>query len=211
MSTQEIKVMYGITRNVCSGLAVTALLMLSNIAVAADAAGNYVVRGMGAHTCADYMASVPSNPDYTQASLLWIEGYLTAHNRLAQETFDVSFLSETSEVAALLLSVCASNSNTRVEVVLAELLWALAPLRIEASSALIAFQEAGVTVMLRQSTLMRLQSLLKQKGYYKMAVDGLSGPGTVKALRRYQAAEGLNTSGVPDADTLIRLFMSRGE
>lgn len=194
---------------VLSRLAVTAsCLMASSVALAADAEGDYVVRGMGAHSCADFVARVPSNPAYTQASLVWVEGYLTAHNRLMTKTFDVSFLNETSEVAALVLNACKSRADVRLESILGGIIAALHTSRVETNSPLVEFKDADTKVVLRQSTVKDLQKALKKGGFYRLGIDGLSGPGTMKALSKYQKANGLKVSGLPDADTLIKLFIT---
>lgn len=192
-----------------SRLAVTiSLFMVSSAALAVDVKGDYVVRGMGAHSCSDFVARVPSNPAYTQASLVWMEGYLTAQNRLTAKTFDASFLNETSEVAALVLNACKSRADIRVESILAGIIAALHTSRVETNSPLIEFKDADVKVLLRQSTVKHLQMALKKSGFYTLGIDGLSGPGTMKALRKYQKARGLKVSGLPDADTLIKLFIT---
>ena len=49
------------------------------------------------------------------------------------------------------------------------------------------------------------QSELKSRGYHAGAVDGVMGPQTIEALRRYQAANGLNVTGKVDKATLDSL------
>ena len=49
------------------------------------------------------------------------------------------------------------------------------------------------------------QSQLKARGYHSGSVDGIMGPQTVSALRRYQAANGLTVTGKADPQTLESL------
>lgn len=51
------------------------------------------------------------------------------------------------------------------------------------------------------STVRAAQSRLKARGYHSGAVDGVMGPQTVQALRRYQAANGLSVTGRIDEAT----------
>ena len=49
------------------------------------------------------------------------------------------------------------------------------------------------------------QSQLKARGYHSGSVDGMMGPQTVSALRRYQSANGLTITGKVDQETLKSL------
>ncbi len=49
------------------------------------------------------------------------------------------------------------------------------------------------------------QSRLKARGYHSGSVDGVMGPQTVNALRRYQAANGLSVTGKVDEETMDSL------
>lgn len=49
------------------------------------------------------------------------------------------------------------------------------------------------------------QSQLKARGYHSGSVDGIMGPQTMSALRRYQAANGLTVTGKADPETLESL------
>lgn len=46
-------------------------------------------------------------------------------------------------------------------------------------------------------TILQIQCLLAYLGYYTIAVDGLTGPGTEAAIKTFQAAEGLEVDGDP--------------
>ena len=50
-----------------------------------------------------------------------------------------------------------------------------------------------------------IQEALKDKGHDPGPIDGIVGPKTRQALRDFQKAEGLQTTGGPDADTLAAL------
>ncbi len=48
----------------------------------------------------------------------------------------------------------------------------------------------------------KAQQHLKSRGYQPGTSDGLMGPQTISALRRYQSANGLTVTGKVDSDTL---------
>lgn len=51
----------------------------------------------------------------------------------------------------------------------------------------------------------RIQTALKQQGYYTGSVDGIYGSGTQAAVRKFQAAKGLTVDGVCGTNTLNAL------
>lgn len=52
------------------------------------------------------------------------------------------------------------------------------------------------------SEVRRIQTVLKQQGYYSGSVDGIYGSATQSAVRRFQAAKGLTVDGICGANTL---------
>ena len=51
----------------------------------------------------------------------------------------------------------------------------------------------------------KTQQHLKSRGYQAGTADGIMGPQTIAALRRYQSANGLTVTGKVDSDTLDSL------
>ena len=58
----------------------------------------------------------------------------------------------------------------------------------------------------RGSAVSRLQSRLKELGYYAGNVDGICGSGTVSAIRAFQKKNGMRETGIADADTQTLLY-----
>lgn len=52
-----------------------------------------------------------------------------------------------------------------------------------------------------------IQRRLRSEGYYRGRIDGIIGPGTRKALRTWQHANGLNASGYIDSITFTSLYI----
>ncbi len=63
---------------------------------------------------------------------------------------------------------------------------------------------------LSRSQLVELQTALNQRGFDSGAVDGLMGPATRDAIRRFQRSVGLPADGYPDLGLLQRLLGSAG-
>ena len=58
---------------------------------------------------------------------------------------------------------------------------------------------------LSRSQLLELQTALNQRGFDSGTPDGMMGPATRDAIRRYQRSVGLPADGYPDPDLLQRL------
>jgi len=56
----------------------------------------------------------------------------------------------------------------------------------------------------------RIQNILKDKGFDAGPSDGILGPKTSQALRRFQGSEGLAVTGKPDTETLRTLTPDTG-
>jgi peptidoglycan hydrolase-like protein with peptidoglycan-binding domain len=56
----------------------------------------------------------------------------------------------------------------------------------------------------------RIQNILKDKGFDAGPADGILGPKTSQALRRFQGSEGLAVTGKPDTETLRTLAPDTG-
>lgn len=186
-----------------------ALMVVPGIAWPVDADGHYAVRGAGAHSCAVFVEAVESDRAATVVFVNWIDGYLSAHNRHEDDTFDASFLTNSNELAGLLYNLCQVEGGRRVDAALGELLHALAPARVRQQSDPVEIPRENPRVVLRAQTISLAQERLADAGYYEGSIDGVYGPQMASGLRRFQEAEGLPTTGMPDADTLLRLLVGR--
>jgi hypothetical protein len=63
-----------------------------------------------------------------------------------------------------------------------------------------------VQVQAGDSTVLQVQSALRQRKYYRGALDGLNGPETRAAIRAYQVDRGLPVTGQMDSDLLAELL-----
>lgn len=57
----------------------------------------------------------------------------------------------------------------------------------------------------RRDDTREIQAALKRAGYYRGKVDGLMGPATTKAIRKFQKANGLRSDGIVGSNTLAKL------
>lgn len=177
--------------------------------MAADESGDYAVAGAGSQPCSRFVTA--ANEQREQDILLfsyWIEGYASGLNRMLNDTFDVTPFATSSPLVQLTLSACQQAPDRLVEVASAQVINAFDGLRSRQATTPMALSHAGRDVQVRTQTLGLAQQRLSDLGLYTSRVDGLYGPGTRSAIERYQTDVGLDVTGLPDAATLIRLFIT---
>jgi hypothetical protein len=195
-------------RHLLRTAAAAALALASAVpaALAADPQGNYIVRGIGARPCADYLKAVDTSADAVRPYLSWMEGYLSAINRLQANTFDVSPITSAAVVGQMVRNFCTTQKTLRLETALAQLMNSLHPYRVSAQSQLVEVTVGDANAQIRQSTLLWMQQKMKEQGHFAGTPDGLYGAATQAALTAYQKANNIKETGVPDAATLAHFI-----
>ncbi|MFC2992563.1 peptidoglycan-binding domain-containing protein [Halomonas tibetensis] len=181
-------------------------------AQAADTDGNYAVRGAGTLRCADFFNEVSEGGGGAgvPAYVAWIDGYLTAHNRMTDATFDISPLVSSAEVAALARNLCRENPQLRLETTLARIAGLFEPARVRQDSQLVLIRQGDQEVLIRQETLQRVQQALEERGYDIVPSGGFD-DATQQALTRFQEQNDQRVTGTPHADSVVRLLLMEGE
>ncbi|MGE0665594.1 MAG: peptidoglycan-binding protein [Sphingomonadales bacterium] len=178
---------------------------------AADPKGNYIVRGIGARPCSDYMAAVGKSAQDVMPYMSWMEGYLTGINRLQAQTFDVSPVTEAAVVGQMVRNYCTTQPTLRFETAVAQLMNFFAPYKVAEQSQLVEVTVGDSRAALRQSTLRWMQEKMKAQGLFAGTPDGLYGSTTKEALLAFQKANKIPESGVPDARTLVAFIQKETE
>jgi peptidoglycan hydrolase-like protein with peptidoglycan-binding domain len=83
------------------------------------------------------------------------------------------------------------------------------PITGRANEALLAQLQASDVRSLPTSTVVEIQSLLNRLGYLNAKSDGMMGPRSIAAIRRYQGDRGLAVTGVPSIELLSTLRAER--
>ncbi|MGM0983724.1 MAG: peptidoglycan-binding domain-containing protein [Pseudomonadota bacterium] len=178
---------------------------------AADDEGNYAIRGAGAQTCQAMVEQLEETPELLNAYASWMEGYLTGYNRFLDDTFDVSPVMSAREVAVMVRNICRDSADIRVETALARLINLFMPARVQAASNPVTLSVGDSTLNIRQATLQRLQQALIDRGYEDVEANGRFNDATREAVSDFQEQQGLNATGAPDVDTLVRLLFTETE
>ncbi|WP_298195237.1 peptidoglycan-binding domain-containing protein [Novosphingobium sp.] len=175
---------------------------------AADAKGNFAIRGPGSQSCAAYLATI-SKPDATARYGSWLLGYVSAHNRLDADTYDLLPTEAGGDFVNMVAIVCRTNPQMSVENAANSAVRAITPLRQTVSSPIVQVQSDGKTISIHQDSLKRLQTALIAKQFFKGTATGTSSPQFVDALKAFQRKEGIAVTGLPDSDSFIRAIIKR--
>jgi hypothetical protein len=182
------------------------LLLQTTAAVAANSDNEFAVKGAGLLPCGIYTKAREDRSNLYYMIGGWIEGYLSAHNRYADDTYDIMSF----ESLKLLLNVvdnhCQANPTHRLHAVMNAVIAELQPDRLREASARVKISEDGREVALHRETIARMQSRLSELGLYKAKADGRFTEETKSALIAFQSDIDFEKTGFPDQATLWRLL-----
>ncbi len=163
-------------------------------------------RGLDNRACKDYVAALDKGLDPVHKYLVWMEGYLTAANRLMPETFDALPVVAIGPTASIIYGTCKMAPDKMLEGVVDMVLAAYRPYRVQRSSQLIEVAIGDVYAPIRQETMVLIQRELLAQNLYKGSTDGQFSPALRLALLEYQEQKKITKSGAPDAATILNLI-----
>jgi hypothetical protein len=193
-------------------IAVAAMAYPANTVLAATGSGSFSVRGIGSQSC---KSLVEGTGDKTGGQAVmdmlgsWIAGYLSHGNRAADGTFEVMPISDTRVVSQMVLNVCNANPETMVEPAVATIINSLKSSVQSDDTPIIEITNAGLTTQIRKGAFLLAQKRLEALGLLPSgSSDGSYGPRTRDALVAFQREKNTQATGIPDAVTLINLFVA---
>ena len=195
--------------SLASGFLVAVLMGLglgAPSAHAADSQGQFAVKGIGITKCSRLLESYDAKDRSLTEFGGWISGYLTALNRTNSKTFDLAPWQTTQFLVLALVNFCTQNPDVPVHQAVALMARSLEQDRLSERSEGVMLKEGGNEVGIYVAILQRVQSRLRDLGYYEGTVDGKFGPQTKAALVKLQRDQGFQETGLPDLATLKFLF-----
>jgi hypothetical protein len=177
-----------------------AVILVAGLAPAAawsaDDDGQYFVKGLGTRTCQQYLDETAAGSSMHVLYRSWLNGYLTAYNALVPTTYDIAPGSSVEGLARATESLCRQAPDALFATVAQALTTALLPRRQVAMAAAEGTAEPNMA---------GVQRALRERGYFDGDIDGLLGPETGTAIEAFQRDQGLDATGLPDAETLQAL------
>ena len=186
----------------------TLSLLVFQGAFAADKKGQYGVRGVGLISCDVYMKERKAQGEVYLMAAAWMDGYITATNQHASDTYDVASFESTELLAAVLDEHCEKRPSARVFTVLRALFEKIHQDRLLERSQKTEVVVGDRKVSLYAEVLKRVQRKLRSANFYKGKIDGDYGRNTVEAMKKFQASVSFQPTGFPDQATLWKLLRS---
>ena len=186
--------------------AVSAACLWSAAAQAANEQGQFAVRGIGIQDCASFSKGYAERSQAAFVFAGWLDGYISAINRLQPDTFDAAPWQLTDILMVLINNHCRGNPDQRLFTVVQSLVGFYGEQRLTTSSERVDAKVGDTTVSVYKEIMRRAQVALAREGVYTGTPDGVFGPQTKAAFEAFQEKANLTKSGLPDQQTLYRLF-----
>lgn len=185
---------------------VLSLMVISLNSYARDVNNKFAVKGAGAVTCKQYVEAVKRNSDRLIAFTGWVDGYLSFHNEVSEETFDIVPWQSTKLLSKALYSHCNKKPELTFFTAVKYMIQALQDTRLREASELVKIKVGDQSQYYYQSVIIDAQKALNNKLSISLPTDGKYNEDMQRALLDYQKSRKINQSGLPDQDTLQRLF-----
>lgn len=193
----------------CSRSLIVALLAtLPPAAKAADAQGNYLVRGIGTEPCAAFLSGLAAK-ESSPRQISWLMGFASAHNKLDAQTFDIIPTSDGLDFVKVVGLMCKADGKQTLDMAANRAVEALKPMRLAVQTLPVTLNFQGGSAVIRSGALQMLQIALTQKKAYRGPIGGNPTPEFYKSLKDFQTKEGIAATGLPDIDTFVRAVLKK--
>jgi hypothetical protein len=182
------------------------VLGLAQSAVAEDSSGRFAVKGAGTLPCKVFTAEREKKSNGYFLIGGWLEGYLSAHNRYVDDTFDITSFESTELLLAVIGDHCVKHPEDRLYPVVNAMVTKLAEDRLRTSSERVRVVDGPRATVLYEATLRRIQEALAARKLYEGEADGTFSETTKSALAAFQKEIQVEATGFPDQATLWRLL-----
>lgn len=182
--------------------------MLSGPAQAADGGGSFAVKGAGLQDCAGFQTAFDQGSPDLGIYMGWVEGYATALNQANDGIFDILPWQTGETLMRLLWVSCeALGPETKLIAATVGMLQSLASNRVSDASKVVGFHNGDRSVLLYEEILRRAHLRLGDLGYDLPSDPAEMTDVSVQAFEDFQKQQGIPVTGLPDQETLIKLFI----
>lgn len=173
----------------------------ATLAPAADKSGVFAQEGPGRLSCEDAFALDP-NGQNTRIVAAWLTGFLTAHNALLPDTFDLTPWQGPDTLMALLNQYCSAHPKRSVTDGTLHLVQYLKQGQLDEAAKMVVLGTEGARIALYDVVVADARHRLNNAGFPSgPTLDNLS-----DAVAAYQKSLGLQVTGVLDQATLRHLL-----
>ncbi len=177
-------------------------------AFGADRKKKFAVKGVGTHSCSEFLAATSMGPADLMPYRNWVEGYLSATNRLTSGVYDVTPWQSGELLLTIMAGHCQKNEPHTIALVAQGIVNAFEANWLDRASRSLQIKTDTHSVQVYESIIGQTKEKLATLGYYSGKTDTTFNKETQEALSLYQVSQGLEVTGLPDPLTLFRLFQS---
>lgn len=188
------------------GILIQATTVFAVSAFAADSNNKFAMKGAGFLPCQIYVKARDEKSNVYYMIGGWLEGYISAHNRLSEDTFDIMSFESLELLLGVIEVHCRANPEDVLYGVVDSIITEFGPDRIQESSPKVQIVEGERKTALYRETIRRMQVRLTELGLFKDEADGRFNDATRSALIAFQSDLKFETTGFPDQTTLWRLL-----
>jgi hypothetical protein len=190
-------------------LAICGLFLSSQTVWGADANGVSSLHGMGGVSCKVITGDERFRSDaYLKGRATeWISGYLTALNAATPNVFEFSPVTRDEDLFRLVYAKCSENIALNLQQATQRVINILAPARLASASPLVILKNEFGEILIRENNLIIIQDFLKKNKMFEGYSDGKPTPAIIEAIRKFQAANSLPKTGLPDYQTVIKILI----
>lgn len=173
---------------------------------AADEQGKFAMKGAGLASCNVFTQerALGSQAYYLIGG--WVEGYVSAHNKLLPKTFDITPFESLELLLKIVNLHCEAHPEDLLHGVVDGMIAKLASQKLIQDGPKIKIEDGERNVYLYRDTINEMQQKLSDLKLYKGPVDGVFSDATQAALIAYQSDIRFAATGFPDQATLWRLL-----
>ena len=174
---------------------------------AADPEGLFSVDGVGTSRCSVFLEATQAK-DAAKAQLFssWASGLISGINLYAPDTYDLTPWQTEALIGAKLAAYCAANPDEQFANAVLKLVAVLSPERLRTASPVVQVRKGGWATVLYADTLSQIAERLRQKGVETSTDGGAYDEDLAQAIARFQKANDIPVTGLPDQATLNELF-----
>ena len=183
------------------GAVALAALLLCTPLHAADSTGVFAQEGPGRLSC-ERAFSKDETGEQARLVAAWVTGFVTAHNALLDDTFDLTPWQTPATLLSLLNQFCTANPDKSVTDGMLQLVEYLKPGRLENAAKLVVLGTEGKQTILYDAVVVQARERLALAGF----PPGPTLEDLANAITAYQSDTGLEATGLLDQRTLARLL-----
>lgn len=174
---------------------------------AAEKNGSAAIRGIGSETCESFTKAYSEKAQGLVLYESWLDGFISSLNLATANVYDVAPWQGRPILFYLTDGFCKENPKAKLFEAAQWMRTFFKPFEMAKRSDPVEAKVGEKSIRLYGEVLRRAQEILIQNGLLQDKADGIWGAKSQAAFEGYQERTGMTKTGLPDQETLFRLFV----